>query len=138
MNTFVTGRCYCGACRLEITGSAETSAYCHCSDCRRWTGAPVAAFAAFPETALRVTGPVRDGAAPDGVARQICGDCGSPLSATFAYLPGQIYIPLGILDQAQDLEPMMHCHSDAQLRWLALDDDLPRHSASGRAALGRT
>ncbi|MEM6423293.1 MAG: GFA family protein, partial [Pseudomonadota bacterium] len=50
-----TGRCYCGAITLEATAAPLTAAYCHCADCRRWTGAPVAAFAAFAADTVRLT-----------------------------------------------------------------------------------
>jgi len=37
----VTGGCMCGAVRYEAIGEPMTVAYCHCSSCRRHTGAPV-------------------------------------------------------------------------------------------------
>lgn len=43
----LTGRCYCGATTVQATLAPLTVAYCHCIDCRRVTGAQVAAFAAF-------------------------------------------------------------------------------------------
>ena len=50
-----TGRCYCGGITLSAQESPQTIAYCHCTDCRRITGAPVAAFAAFAENAVRAS-----------------------------------------------------------------------------------
>jgi len=132
----LTGRCYCGAAELEISAPPLTVAYCHCGDCRRWTGAPVAAFSAFTEEAVHGTPPL--GAAfsiTAGVERWTCGTCGSPLAARFDYLPGQIYIPLGILDQAADLGPELHCHDSARLPWLHLADNLPRSDSSAREGL---
>ncbi|MEL7347769.1 MAG: GFA family protein [Pseudomonadota bacterium] len=131
----ITGRCYCGAVRVEAAAAPLTVAYCHCTDCRRWTGAPVAAFAAFDASAVQILpdpGPVT---VVPGVDRWFCRICGSPLAARFDYLPGQIYVPLGILDQAAEIEPQMHAHADAQLPWLHLADGLPREAASARGAL---
>lgn len=111
-------------------------AYCHCSDCRRWTGAPVAAFAAF-ETPDAIFSPPLDAGrsfAP-GVRRWTCPECGSPLAATFDYLPGQIYVPLGLLDNAQEFPPALHCHADSALPWLHQSDGLERTSASARLTL---
>lgn len=121
---------------LRSSGGPDTVAYCHCSDCRRLTGAPVAVFAAFDAEALAFSPPL--GAAVShspGVERWFCTACGSPLAAKFDYLPGQIYVPVGILDQADDVVPEIHCHHEARLQWLDITDDLPRIAGSGRGAL---
>lgn len=140
--TTYTGRCYCGALCLSIAADAPlTVAYCHCVDCRRWTGAPLPAFAAFPSDSVTAhpafSAPLEQVL---GVRRWVCVTCGSAMAAQFADLPGQTYVPLGVLDQVASLPPQVHCHMDAQVPWLHLDDGLPRHSASGRtdlnAALG--
>jgi len=57
------------------------------------------------------------------------------LAACFDYLPGQVYIPIGILDQADHLAPKIHCHDDARLKWLHISDDLPRTGDTARAEL---
>jgi hypothetical protein len=111
-------------------------AYCHCSDCRRWTGAPVAAFAAFPITSFTATPPQNSPTShAPGVTRWNCLACGSPLMARFEYLPDQIYVPLGLIDQAADLPPQLHCHADAAFPWLQISDDAPRAAGSGRDSL---
>ena len=92
-------------------------------------------FVAVPGASLTITpdpGPV---SAVPGVDRWFCRSCGSPLAARFEYLPDQIYLPVGILDQAADLAPGLHCHDDSRLPWLELADHLPRHASSGRKAL---
>ena len=131
-----SARCYCGAARLSFARPPLTVAYCHCNDCRRWTGAPVASFAAF--AADDVAG--REAFHPNppktpGVQRFNCQNCGSPLMATFDYLPGQVYVPLGICDQAAEFEPQIHCHSDKALPWLHINDGLPRKDGSARETL---
>ncbi len=70
-----------------------------------------------------------------GVRRVFCPDCGSPLAAWFDYLPGQVYLPLGILDQAAELPPEIHSHSDAQLPWLKIEDGLERAANSSACRL---
>ncbi|WP_299201435.1 GFA family protein [uncultured Tateyamaria sp.] len=131
----ITARCYCGASRLTLDKPPFTVAYCHCDDCRRWTGAPVAAFAAFDRADVIAQLPdAFRGAA--GVERWTCPTCHAPLGAAFDYLPDQIYVPIGIIDQAEQLAPAMHSHSGSALPWLHIDDDLPRADASARDALG--
>ncbi|MEM6490168.1 MAG: GFA family protein [Pseudomonadota bacterium] len=130
------GRCYCGAVAVRASGTPQVVAYCHCADCRRWTGAPVAAFAAFSEGRVSIDPAPASITTPAGVERWFCGLCGSALAARFPYLPGQIYVPLGLLDTAAALAPELHAHADAALPWLRLADDLPRSVGSARAALG--
>ncbi|MEM0943708.1 MAG: GFA family protein [Pseudomonadota bacterium] len=129
------GRCYCGASRVEAFGAPQIVAYCHCHDCRRWTGGPVAVFAAFAVEDLRLL-PWPEPRRWGGVTRWNCPECGSPLAAAFDYLPGQIYVPIGILEDAPSLAPSLHCHAENALPWLCLSDDLPRQEGSARAALG--
>lgn len=132
----ITGRCYCGATTISATQLPQTIAYCHCSDCRRATGAPVAAFAAFDEAAVTFT--PNDGrkvTANPGVMRTFCAACGSPLAGRYEYLPGQVYIAVGVLDQAGDLAPQLHAHAAQGLTWLHIEDDLERFAATARSQL---
>ncbi|MEO0632559.1 MAG: GFA family protein [Pseudomonadota bacterium] len=132
----LSGRCYCGAALLSFVAPPQTVAYCHCNDCRRWTGGPVAAFAAFDRSALRATPPLGEPLRPaTGVERWSCPTCGSPLAARFDYLPTQVYVPLGILDQIDTLPPALHCHAGSAPPWLHIVDDLPRHAGSARSSL---
>ena len=133
-DTVCKGRCYCGASHFETDTKPATVAYCHCADCRRVTGAPVAAFAQFPEGTVLLQGPVTNLRRGD-VTRQFCNSCGSPLTAQFDYLPGQIYVAVGCLENAASFAPELHCHAEARLPWLCLTDDLPRAPTSARKAL---
>lgn len=131
----LTGRCYCGAVALSFSAPPEKVSYCHCTDCRRITGAPVAAFAAFNIEQVRISPDPGPGVQTTaGVKRWFCSTCGSPLAATFDYLPGQ-NVPVGILDFTADLTPQIHSHAASALPWLHIADDLPRHDSSARAAL---
>lgn len=131
-----TARCYCGAHRLVLEGAPQAVAYCHCADCRRWTGAPVAAFVAFEDAALRAEPPLGTPLVmASGATRWHCPRCGSPLAARFEYLPGQVYVPLGLLDNASDVPPQVHCHTDERLPWLHIADGLDRMAGSGLSQL---
>lgn len=135
----ITGRCYCGATTVHAAQFPETVAFCHCRDCRRVTGAPVAAFAAFDETTVTFTPDEgRRVSTNPGVTRTFCGTCGSPLAGRFDYLPGKVYIAVGILDQADDLAPQLHSHESQRLAWLHIDDDLERYAGTARSRLGET
>ena len=132
----ITGRCYCGATTLAATAAPKFVTYCHCSDCKRWTGAPLPAFAGFADEDVTFT-PARGPklSVMPGVDRWFCRTCGSPLAARFDYLPGQIYLPLGLLDQADALPPQAHAHYGARPPWLHFDDDTAKDAGSARDRL---
>ncbi|MBX2837213.1 MAG: GFA family protein [Gammaproteobacteria bacterium] len=132
----VTGRCYCGAKQLSSSQEPKAVAYCHCDDCRRVSGAPVAAFAAFDEAALTVT--PNEGKrveVNEGVSRSFCDVCGTPLTGRYDYLPGTVYVALGVLDQADRLAPEIHSHDANRYPWLNIRDQCPRYAASARSVL---
>ena len=84
----VSGRCYCGATTIETSEAPQVVAYCHCSDCRRVTGAPVAAFAAFDEAAVSFTPDAgQEISVNPGVTRSHCRSCGSPLAGHQVKVP---------------------------------------------------
>ena len=132
----ITGRCYCGGITVHADTTPLSVTYCHCSDCRRLTGAPVAAFAAFASTDVHLTPePAESNAVPTGIRRWFCPDCGSALAAQFDYLPGQTYVPVGILDQAGDYPPTQHAHHGSRLPWLTIADDTVRIDGTSRDRL---
>lgn len=121
---------------MTATARPQTVTYCHCSDCRRLSGAPVAAFAAFAPDDVTFTptkGPRQS--VTKGVDRWFCRECGTSLAATYDYLPDQVYIPLGIIDQVDTLAPQSHAQTASALAWLHISDDLPRDGASARDRL---
>jgi len=103
----LTGHCYCGAISFCASEQPLSVVYCHCDSCKRSTGAPVAAFASLDDTAV-----------------------------TFSPNEGsKVFISLGVIDQADELVPTLHCHESERFSWLSIDDDLERIETSARAAL---
>jgi hypothetical protein len=77
-----TGRCFCGAVELAVTGEPVAAGFCHCESCRSWSAAPVNAFSLWKPEAVRVT----KGEADIGVyqktersQRKFCRKCGGHL-----------------------------------------------------------
>jgi Uncharacterized conserved protein len=50
-----TGKCFCGAVELTVSGEPLAMGYCHCDSCRAWSAAPVNAFSLWPPDAVRIT-----------------------------------------------------------------------------------
>lgn len=132
----ITGRCYCGAISVRATQAPQIVCLCHCVDCRRVSGAPMVAVAAFDASV--VTFEPDDGCAVSlvpGAVRNFCGKCGSPLSFRGDYVPDQIYVPIGLLDQAGELTPQVHSYESQRLPWLHIDDDIQRFESSAQTRL---
>lgn len=67
------GGCFCGRIRYEFAGEPFNETNCHCSICRRTTGAPYVTWFSVPRSRLRfVRGePVRFSSTAKGV-RSFC------------------------------------------------------------------
>jgi len=57
------------------------------------------------------------------------------MMATFDYIPDQIYVPVGVLDDVDRFQPEIHCHAQSRAEWLHINDGLPRENASARSVL---
>ncbi|MEM9580574.1 MAG: GFA family protein [Pseudomonadota bacterium] len=110
--------------------------FCHCGDCKRWTGAPAPAFAAFKDDASLWSPDMGAGVETNaGIRRWNCPSCASPIAATFHYIPGQIYVPLGVIDQGADLPAEFHCHGEHEWSSLCIKDGTPRHTGTASDTL---
>ncbi|MCR9214465.1 MAG: GFA family protein [Proteobacteria bacterium] len=135
----VSGGCYCGAIRFRSAKAPFTVSYCHCVDCRRATGAPVAVFAAFKDEDLTFSpNEGKQVTVNTGASRSFCPDCGSPLASRFDYLPGQTYVAIGIFDHPEAFAPKLHSYDSQRIDWLHIDDDLERLATTSRDKLNES
>ena len=119
------GRCLCGGVRYEITAAPLTVANCHCSMCRRQSGAAYLTYAAFPcdKVAFTAGQPKRYRSSPEA-ERGHCAICGSPLTFAFDADPDTIWLAVGSIEEADLLAPREHWYVDDKLPWVTLDDGL--------------
>lgn len=123
------GQCLCGAVKLHTDAAPIRAMHCHCSMCRRHSGAAFLTYVLFPASAVHFTGkPPVAYKSSDVARRSHCGNCGSPVSFVYETEPENIYIPVGILDQAASVIPSEHWYADCMLPWVHLDDGLPRQA----------
>jgi hypothetical protein len=113
-----TGSCLCGAVRFEVAGDLAPIQLCHCSQCRRASGA---AFAVSGEASLKSF------ESSPGKARLFCADCGSPIISRSAGDPGMVRVRAGTLDEPVDAPLAFHFHVASKASWMPIIDDLPRH-----------
>src|SRR5260370_1821692 len=51
----LSGNCFCGEVKFEVTGAPAAMGYCHCESCRRWSAGPVNAFSLWKPESLKIT-----------------------------------------------------------------------------------
>jgi len=111
--------------RYEV-GSVFDAVYCHCSICRRITGAPVYAGIAVPTRDFRVvSGEPTAYASSDHGTRWFCSNCGTQLHCTDTR-SDCVGVPIGTLDEPEAVSPKIHQWTGSQLAWFDIADDLPR------------
>ncbi len=123
------GGCLCGAVRYQTTAEPDFVAYCHCTSCRKATGAPVAVYATYLEKDVEFTKGERNTfASSPGVSRAFCADCGTPISYE-AEWKGDIVIGffVGTLDEPDNFPPQKHVAHGDRISWFDAADELPRY-----------
>jgi hypothetical protein len=127
-----SGGCFCRAVRYQVEGVPFHETLCHCSICRRTSGAPLVAWASFPRAGFRFTSgrPARIRSSP-GACRSFCAACGTPLVFEHDDFPDELDITLCSLDDPQSIPPKDHTHLRSGLSWVEAMDALPKY-ARGR------
>lgn len=124
----IAGGCQCDAVRYVITGEPVMAAICHCSTCRRATGAPAVAWAMFEKDQVQYTGrEPKKFAASIGAQRGFCPDCGTPISFEAEYMPGLIDLTVGSFDNPEAVKPTLHYWHSEHVSWSEFADTLPRY-----------
>ena len=123
----LSGGCHCGAVRYEVDGKPFHAALCHCSDCRRASGAPMVAWAAFADADFTVTkGEAKTRNSSGQSLRSFCSDCGTGLwFRNQQHLPGLVDIQIATLDDPEALPPAVHIQTAERIAWMAKAHNLP-------------
>jgi len=117
------GGCLCGAVRFRASGAPKWTIWCHCQSCRKHSGAPAAAFAAFDESVVEVTkGEIKKFASSPGMLRGFCSTCGSTLTCQGGARPDELHFHIGAFDHPEELPPMGEYFAEERLPWVHLGD----------------
>ena len=131
----IEGGCLCGAIRYRATGDPYKSSYCHCSWCRKLTGAPVAAWLLYNSDQIEfIKGSPQKYASSPGVLQGFCPVCGTPLwwESMWDNKPIQM-VTIGSLDNPEVYPPDRHAFCHNQISWFEVADNLPRYQQSSPA-----
>ena len=132
MNQPFTGGCLCGAIRYRIDAPLNSVSACHCTHCRRISGAGSSHNALVPTSAVTFTAgktKVYKDTADSGNAlfRNFCGDCGSSLFSQREKTPETTVLKVGTLDDASGLSLAMNIWTDSALPWMHIDPAVPHY-----------
>ena len=122
------GGCFCGAIRYEAQELPFHETNCHCSICRRTSGAPFVAWFSVPKASFRLLAgePTRFRSSAKGT-RSFCPSCGTPLTCELDEFPEEIDVTLCSLDKPEAVRPKDHTWTSSRLTWVKLDDGLPSY-----------
>jgi hypothetical protein len=127
------GGCLCSAIRFRISGEPVDSCICHCSTCRRASGAPTVAWLTFDRGQVKIlTGVPRIFRSSQGVVRQFCGGCGSALFYETIASPTTIDITTVSLDNPNLFPPTLEVWLEHRLAWQSGGRPLAQYQRSSR------
>ena len=122
------GQCFCGAVRYEAGGVPSSETICHCSICRRTSGAPFVAWFTVPADEFRfVAGKPTSFKSSAHGTRTFCSGCGTPLTFQSANYPAEIDVTTCSLEEPERLPPKDHTRTGSKLSWVQLADNLPSY-----------
>ncbi|MCW3066195.1 MAG: hypothetical protein JWN32_3367 [Solirubrobacterales bacterium] len=121
------GHCLCGEVTYTVANEDPViTGICHCTECRRQSGAAWSIVVAVSRDEIEITGDslrTFDTIGDDTrvpVHRQFCGNCGSPIVSLAEWAPELAFIKAGTLEDASWLEPELEAWCESALPW-ALD-----------------
>lgn len=128
------GGCLCGAIRYRATSAPLRGVICHCSMCRKHSGAPALAFVHFRrEDFTWLQGEPTRYRSSEFAERGFCPACGSTLSMHEDVLMDRVQVTAGSLDEPERVRIDDHVWTQEQVSWFRIDDRLPRFPASSSA-----
>ena len=124
------GGCFCEAVQYEVEDAFRYALNCHCSRCRRTTGAAYKPLAGIEADRLRVTrGEDRTMRYGGDISHDVhCGTCGSLLYSAVrdgAY----VHVSMGTLHDAPSIRPTAHIFVGSKAPWHEITDDLPQRES---------
>ena len=124
----IKGGCLCGAVEYSIRDALIFAGYCHCSDCRKWTGSPFSASGGVSKSDFKIL-KGRDNFAcfkkEDNTLSYFCKNCSSLLYGD-THKTDTIYFLLGTLDESPSLKPQWHAYTAFKVDWYEINDRLPK------------
>jgi len=124
----LNGSCLCGKVKIQIPDDFEYMGYCHCSDCRKFSGSDYASVGGLDSSKVEfISGESNVTYFSKTVETDLafCSLCGSSLFSK-KNLANKHNIRLGILNDTPTARPAFHIFVDSKAEWNNICDDLPQ------------
>ncbi|MHC3127166.1 aldehyde-activating protein [Brevundimonas sp. GN22] len=122
----ISGRCHCGSIHYEMTAEVDHHALCHCTDCRRASGAPAVSWALVKRDNIRISGKPKSYASSPDAQRLFCGNCGTSLFyLNETIFPGMIDVQSATLDNPDVIPLGGQIQTAERIGWMADLNHLP-------------
>jgi hypothetical protein len=127
----IRGSCLCGGVRFEVDLPFLRASHCHCSRCRKHSGAFGGTQGRVPREQFRLLGGeelIRVYRPEGGMVKAFCSECGSSLFGGTWPEGDEVSIRLGALDGDPGIRPQYHQFVDSKAVWNEIPNDgLPRY-----------
>jgi hypothetical protein len=119
----IEGGCFCGNIKYEFEPGDYRVADCHCTMCRRTSGAPYVTWVVVPEDKFSYTSSQPEGKpvilkSSKNAQREFCSACGTPLVFRDTERSGTVDITVGSLREPEAFPPEKDVCADTKLSWL--------------------
>ncbi len=126
LDVMLEGECYCGEVHYQIDGDIKVMYSCHCSRCRKMSGASCTTNGIVNAEQFRFTKGkehlAQFGAGEYG--RFVCSHCFTWLYACAPQYPGVMFVPCGTLNTDPGKQIEYHCWVDSKAPWVEITDGL--------------
>ncbi len=116
----IQGGCHCGAVRYEMDTAVQHHTLCHCSSCRKASGAPAVSWALVRNDQIKISGTPKAYASSEGTQRLFCSNCGTSLFyVNESIFPDMIDVQSATLDDPSSLPIMAQIQTAERVSWMA-------------------
>lgn len=128
----ITGSCLCGGIEYTITGQLEKIQVCHCLQCRKAQGGPLATNIPVEiDNFTIVKGKEKlkeyESQTRQGKHRVFCSCCGSSIFSRLDSAPQLVRVRAGTLNEPFSGEIALHQFVAHKAHWWTIDDGLPQY-----------
>lgn len=116
----IKGGCHCGAVRYEMSSDVMHHTLCHCSSCRKASGAPAVSWALVRNDQIKIEGQPKSYASSEGTRRLFCSACGTSLFyINESIFPDMIDVQSATLDDPDAIPLMAQIQTAERIGWMA-------------------
>lgn len=124
-----TGNCLCGAVSYKASGDPRFMANCHCSDCRKTTGAVYGTLVFMRRDNVQIsgdtTGHSHQADSGNTLTKDFCPTCGSQMFMRGERNTDMIGIRAGSINEHEFVKPKLNVYASGKLDSTPLDPELP-------------